>query len=333
MLRYTPPNVKEPVVWCCGVLIEGKVYLFDARVGMAIPNAQGDGVATLEEAMTNPVILERMELPGKSAYGTNREVLVASPTKIGVLLDSGLRYFSPRMKLLQQNLAGKNQTILFRDPAEQAEQWKKALGERCGEVKLWDLPMTVETMLFTNPQFVESTLRSLILFRPEFPLLYARMKQLRGETTDAIHDYIGFRMAEGALMSDKKTPIPKEVQDALDVYATYYLGTSHLEINDPKQAEFFFQRTLAMLPDPGRGQPYFYMYRWGALTNLGRLEQAKGGLDLATAYFGAPNPTTQGHGNLLRARDIVWKNPLSPVAPTLPPPPPPPASGAQAAAK
>ena len=333
MIRYTPEKVKEPVVWCCGVLIDGKVYLFDPRVGMAVPDAKGDGVATLDEAMTNPLILDRMDIPGQSAYGTTRDALAGSPTKIGVMMDSGMRYFSPRMKLLQQNLAGKNQTILFRDPAEQVEQWKKALGGHCGEVKLWELPMTVETLLFTNPQFVESTLRALILFRPDFPLLYARMKQLRGETADAIHDYIGFRFAEKALMRDKKTPIPKEVQDALDVYATFYLGTAHLEINDLKQAEFFFEKTLAMLPEPGRGQPYYNMYRWGAQANLGRIKQAKGELDMATAYFGASDPTPQNHGNLFHARDIVWKNPTGPVAPTLAPPPPSVAGGTQAAVR
>ena len=332
MIQYTPQKVKDPVVWCCGVLIDGKVYLFDPRVGMAIPDAKGDGVATLDEAMTNPLILDRMDIPGQSAYGTTRDALVGSSSKIGILMDSAMRYFSPRMKLLQQNLAGKNQTILFRDPAEQAAQWKQALGPNCGDVRLWELPMMVETLLFTNPQFVESTLRTLILFRPDFPLLYARMKQLRGETPDAIHDYIGFRFAEKAMMQDKKTPIPKEVQDALDVYATYYLGTSHLEINDLKQAEFFFEKTLAMLPEPGRGQPYYNMYRWGAQANLGRIKQAKGELDLATAYLGASDPTSQNHGNLFRAREIVWKNPGGPAAPSLPPPPPPVGGGAQAAA-
>ena len=134
------------------------------------------------------------------------------------------------------------------------------------------------------------------------------------------------------MMQDKKTPIPKEVQDALDVYATYYLGTSHLEINDLKQAEFFFEKTLAMLPEPGRGQPYYNMYRWGAQANLGRIKQAKGELDLATAYLGASDPTSQNHGNLFRAREIVWKNPGGPAAPSLPPPPPPVGGGAQAAA-
>ncbi|MGE3821120.1 MAG: hypothetical protein AB7I30_17035, partial [Isosphaeraceae bacterium] len=110
LITYTPRGAKEPVVWCSAVLVDGKPYLFDARIGLPIPNAQGDGVATLEEAMTDSTILDRMDLPGQSPYGTTRAALLASSSKIGILIDSGSRYFSPRMKLLQQSLAGKDQT-------------------------------------------------------------------------------------------------------------------------------------------------------------------------------------------------------------------------------
>ena len=177
LLTYTPPGLKEPIVWCCVVLIDGKPYLFDTRIGLAIPDAAGTGVATLDEAMTNPAILARMDLPGQSPYGTTREALAASPSKIGVLIDSSPRYFSPRMKLLQASLAGKDVTILFRDPALQRDSFAAALGDRLGKVSLWDLPMEVERLLFTSQSFVTSTQNSLFMFRSEFPLLIARMKR------------------------------------------------------------------------------------------------------------------------------------------------------------
>lgn len=322
LITYTPPGGKTPVVWCEAVLIDKKPYLFDARIGLPIPGPNGDGVATLDEAMTDPRVLDRMDLPGQSAYGTNRAALNGSSSQIGILIDSSNRYFAPRMKLLQESLAGKNLTVLYRDPAEQRDRWLQALGPRAGKVELWELPTTVERLLFSSPQFVEATQRSLFMFRPEFPLIYARMKQLRGELPDSVTDYVQFRFAENPLTVDRKAAIPPEMQKALDVYATYYLGMCHLDQNDPVKAIFFFEKTLQLLPEPGKGQPYYHMYRWGAHANLGRLMEAKGDLPAAIAYYSQADPTTQRHGNLLRARDLLWRSPLASFPAPLPPAPP-----------
>ena len=331
LVTYSPIGVQAPVVWCVAVLIDDVPYLFDPRVGLPVAGPNGEGVATLEQVLADATLLERMDLPGQMPYYTTRASLVGSSTKLGIMIDSGSRYFSPRMKLLQRSLAGKNATILFRDPADQRDHWAKALGKRLGAVGLWDLPLSVETLLFTSPQFVESTQRSLVLFRSEFPLLYARMKQLRGEAPDAVQDYVSFRFAENALMMDKKTPMPLEVQKALDIYATYFLGMCHLEQNNPEKAEFFFEKTLVLLPEPGQGQPYFVFFRWGAQANLARLKEAKGDFAGAVAYFCAKDSTSQRHGNLLRARELVWRDPTAPCPPPLPPAPPPVDPGAETA--
>ncbi|GAC1473696.1 MAG: hypothetical protein NVSMB9_22780 [Isosphaeraceae bacterium] len=321
LITYTPPHLTDPVVWCCVILIDKKPYLFDARVGMPIPNAKGDGVATLDEALTDASILDRMDLPGQSPYGTTRDALLASSTGIGVLIDSSPHYFAPRMKLLQRSLSGKKITILYRDPAEQRDRFAEALGRRSNTVRLWELPMMVEALLFQNSQFVESTKRALFLFKAELPLLYARMKQLRGETPEAIQDYVAFRFAENGTLMDRKTLIPREIQEALDVHATYFLGMCHLDQKEFRRAEFFFEKTLQMLPAPGRNQPYFNMFRWGAQANLARLTEARGDLARAAAYYSLSDPTSQRHGNLVRARELVWKDPTAATPPPLPPPP------------
>jgi hypothetical protein len=325
LITYTPPGLKEPIVWCCVVLIEGKPYLFDTRIGLPIPDAKGTGVATLEEAMTDERILARMDLPAQSPYGTTREALVASPSKIGVLIDSSPRYFSPRMKLLQASLVGKNLTVLYRDPAEQRDKFAEALGPRFGKLGLWELPMMVEALLFTSQAFVTSTQNSLFMFKSEFPLLMARMKQLRGETDAAIADYVDMRFRENATLADKKTLMPPELQQAVDAYASYFLGTCQLDRNDSELARSHFERALALLPEPGRGRPNYNMFRWGAQANLARLMEAKGELGAAVAYYSRPNPTMQQHGNLLRARDLTFADPLAPPPAPLPAAPAPPA--------
>ena len=215
---------RPPVIWVCAALIDGQAYLFDARVGMPIPGPGGEGVATLEQAMTDPAILERMNLPGQSPYATSMASLLASPTKIGVLIDSSQGYFSPKMQLLQAELAGKNRTILHRNASEIRKHFAEVLGDRLGTVGLWTLPAEVETRLFTDSNFVKATAQTLFFLRGELPLLYGRIKQLRGELPEAISDYVSFRFSDSTtLVDDKNQLVPTPVQEGLDVYSSYYL--------------------------------------------------------------------------------------------------------------
>ena len=261
---------KVPIVWVCAALVDDKAYLFDARLGLAIPGPGGEGVATLDQALADPAVLEQMNLPGLAPYGTSRASLLGSPTKIGVLIDSSQGFFSPKMKLLQGELAGSHRTILYCDPADQRDHFTRALGNHAGLVSLWNIPLEVETRLFTDPQFVQAIQASLFLFRAEWPLVYARVKHLRGEFDEAVEDYVRFRFAENLpLVNNKKLAIPKEVQEGLDAYATYYLALAHLERNNIDQAELMFQKALQLLPEPGPKQPYFTMFRRGANANLG----------------------------------------------------------------
>lgn len=339
LITYTPLGSQAPIIWCVAVLIDKTPYLFDPRVGLPIPDARGDGVATLEEALTDPAVLARMDLyaADQPAY-TSRGALLASTTKLGVWVDSSPSYFSPRMKLLQQSLAGKNLTVLYRDPVAQRDRFTEALGRRLGAVTFWPLPIFVEQQLFTNPRFVEATQLALRMFRPELPLVYARMKQLRGETAEAIEAFVAFRFAEGSLLAGVKDPKPaqveqaREIQRALDAHATYFLGTCHLEQKHPGRAAFFFEKTLGMLPKPGPRRLYYYMFRWGAQANLARLKQAGGDRAAAVAYFSQPDPTAQRHGNLLRARDLVWLDPTAPPPAPVPAAPPEPSGPDRAAA-
>jgi hypothetical protein len=310
---------KSPIVWICAALIDDKMYLFDARLGLPVPGPDGTGVATLEDALADPAVLERMNLPGLSPYGTSRASLLGSPTKIGILFDSSRGYFSPKMRMLQRGLTGKHRTILYRDPAEQRDHFAHVLGSRAGVIGLWSLPLEVETRLFTDARYVEAIQSSLVLFQRDFPLVYARVKQLRGELDEAIEDYVRFRFAENApTVNNKKLAIPKEVQDGLDVYATYYLALAHLERKNFDQAELMFKQTLELLPESAPNQPYYHMFRWGANANLGRIYEAKKDRAQAIAHYIEMDPTPQYVGNLVRARELVWADPIAPASAPLP---------------
>ena len=253
LVTFTPPGQKAPAVWLCGVLVGKTLYLFDMRLGRPVPAPDGKGVATLDDALNDPAVLAGLDLPGERAYPASRAALLASPSKIGIWLDSSPGYFSPRMRLLQGHLEGPDRTVLYRDPAEQRDRFAEVLGRWSGGVSLWDVPKDVETRLFTDPGFVEATQRAQPYFYPRFPLVGARMKQLRGDLTGAVEDYVTFSLRDNPTETDKKTPLSASDQRALDVYASYFLGLCHLERNNPRLAETSFERTLKLIPEARRG--------------------------------------------------------------------------------
>ena len=300
-------------VWACAVLIDGKVYLFDPTVGLEVPSADGRGVATLEEAATNPRVLARFQVPGRVYEPTVADL--AAPVRI--LLESSPGAFAPRMRLLQRDLAGKNRMVLYRDPVEQADAFRRALGSRCEGVELWNLPLLVEYNLFHDGNFMTASMYSLEIFNKRWPLLGARLMQLRGDTAAAVQQYVVCRYAERAVETDGKTPIAPQVQRILDIYATYYLALAQLEMGDRTQARKMLEQTMADLPEPSASTRYYFaMFRWGAATNLGMLLAETGEIPLAIRYLTRSTPTPQELGNLIRARDLLLEAPFVPPAET-----------------
>lgn len=311
--------------WITAAIVDDKPYLFDMRIGLEVPSLDGRSVATLDEVIAHPAILERLELPG-SSLGVGAADLTASPSRIGVLVDSSVGYMAPRMRLLQGELRGEDRMILFRDPAEQAKHFARALGPRFGGVFLWNLPIQVEDLLFSDPNFVAATQAALRFFDPKLPLAFARTAQLRGKTEDAISGYRSLRFAEKPETKDGR-PIDPVTQRALDIYASYFLAQIQLDQKNPAAAEDLFRKMLNLVPEPGPGRYFFYMLRWGALNNLARLAEARGDRAAAIAYYVEADSTNglvtpEYHGNLVRARRLVWEDPLAPPATVLPAPPP-----------
>ena len=75
--------------------LTGATIVLDARAAEAARepiSAVFRNNATLEDAMSDPVVLERMSLPGQSPYGTSRASLLGSPTQIGILANAGASF-------------------------------------------------------------------------------------------------------------------------------------------------------------------------------------------------------------------------------------------------
>jgi hypothetical protein len=318
--------------WLSVALVDNKPYLFDCRIGKAILVPDGSRVATLDEAVANPQILANMQIPGVVSYGPRHSDLATG--EMTVLVDLATGYLSPRMRLLEKRLAGKNRMILHRDVAEIRNRFMEVMKPRIKDVRIWDLPIDVEALLFTNPEFVQAAQFTLQIFDFKLPLLDARSAQLRGETTEAIQKFVNMRFAENALLRDRVTPIPPDVQKIIDFYSTYFLALCYLDQSisrndreadlkngDLRQAQFFFNETLRLLPEARPERPFFYMFRWGATTNLGEIYQEKGDLESAIRYLSVSFPTGQNYGNLLTATQDAWDKPFSAIPEPLPPAP------------
>jgi hypothetical protein len=305
-----PPADRRAVVWACAALVDGRPYLFDARIGRPIPKADGSGVATVDDAASDPRILAGLDLPGEFAYVATQSDIAGG--KLTVWTDWSPAYFCARMRNLQENLGGRNRMVVYRDPAAVEAAFAQALGGRFAGIARWDLPLQVNYLLFNDSRFVESSLYAVQFFDAKLPLLPARMYQLRGALDDSVTKYVNFRRPLEPLLINKKQPVPAAVQQSLDQYATYFLGLAKLDQGDADNAEYYFRETLKLLPEPGRDESYIAMYRWGALSNLARLYDDQGKIPLAIRYYSEPKPTAQYHGDLLRARELVWRKPFVP---------------------
>ncbi len=303
----------------CGVLIDGQVYLFDAAQGLAVPGPGGRGVATVAQVVADPTILAAMEIPGEEFAVTHDEL---TRGRLSVLLEATSVSMAQRMRLLQDQLTGDQRMVVYADPSQRAARFQAALGDRLAVVKLWPLPLEVEARLFQDNLFNQASGYGVQLFNARWPLLKARLAQLRGDLDAAVQGYVGFRFADAPTETDGKTPIGPELGEALDAHATQFLALAQLDRGQKEQARFLFRETMRLLPAPGPGRPYFAAFRWGAQGNLGRLLAEAGEGALASRYLSLGEPTPQSLGNRLMARELIWRDPFLPPAELETPPPP-----------
>ncbi len=100
-------------LWACGVVIgDGPdVYLFDPRLGMPVPGANGKGVATLSAVCKDPALLEQLNT-GEHKYDVTAEQARTAELR----LVCSLSEMAPRMKFLEDKVLPPIRVRLARDP-------------------------------------------------------------------------------------------------------------------------------------------------------------------------------------------------------------------------
>ena len=320
--------------WLCGVVIKDQLYLFDAELGLAIPGPGGNGIATLEQVVSDPALVRALDLEGEATY----PVTEAELKSVSVLIDAEPESLSLRMKMLEAALTGKQQVVLTCQPSMLEKDLRKC--KHVSGVSIWRI--SLEAVVFqiaqgmlrqSNPAAMTEHQRVLFIFFPPHPLAEARHLQFEGQFDQQGEDdrpgscqiYARLRLPDkaiesletssdarqilgvnDAMLSKDKKQRQTQLEDSMRIarllksHATYWIGLSHLDAGDyGAAAQWFKERTLEGNPDSP--------WRSGARYNLGRCYEEVGKWQAAREVYLADD-SPQRHGNLLRARWLEEKS-------------------------
>ena len=148
----------EPQASCVGVLVEGKIYLFDPNLGLPLPAPNGVKLdaaggldvqpATLEQLANDAAVWKQLQLDGKKEPAG-----VLTPDgarKVLVLVEGSPLYLARRARLLESRMTGKQKAVLSVDLSAQAARWKACA--QVGEVRVWLHPYAVAFQPNDEPQ-------------------------------------------------------------------------------------------------------------------------------------------------------------------------------------
>jgi hypothetical protein len=209
--------------WLLGICVEGKVYLFDMRLGLPITQGDDPAIATLDEIVLHPEWLQQMSVKG------DYRLTVDDLREPSISVMSDPLFWCRRMRNIEGVLPAKDVCVLY-DPLLGEGKQKGALG-RISEtnhwpvenLKLWQYPRQQVQASQKPSKEAQQELHRLLLplsvpipvkvgqdgkatvGNPENKLQRIRVDQLLGKFTEAITSYNSIRH----LVRD---PAPPEIQ-------------------------------------------------------------------------------------------------------------------------
>jgi hypothetical protein len=127
-----------PRLWACGVVLNGgpDVYLFDPRLGLPLPGANGKGVATLTVVCKDASLLKQLDIDAAHPYDVTAEQARTAELQLVCSLSS----LAPRMAHLQKKLLPPARISLSHDVNGELQVLKNAAAKTEGvtpPVKVW----------------------------------------------------------------------------------------------------------------------------------------------------------------------------------------------------
>jgi len=128
-----------------GVLIGQQVFLFDSKMGLAIPGKNGR-IATLAEAKSDASILDSLDLTLDESLSENRSYPIKSDDlkDVSALICASPEQLSVRMKILENTLSGDKRLVLTKDLEKLNARLES--NEGISATRLWEVPF--QTHLF-----------------------------------------------------------------------------------------------------------------------------------------------------------------------------------------
>ncbi len=208
---------RELLPWSIGVLVGGKVYLFDPRLGIPLHHPKTMAILTLDQCMGDKTLLESQSLtPEESNSEASVYPFVSEDLKgVVAMLDYPLAGFSIRTKFLQDNLAGEDRLALYFSPTEVAKRFAEV--GAIEKVELWALPLEINIFRgvvreaqtrSVRDQFLRGKLQWVTLnesYFDDFPMLReSRVLYLQGKftpdetglTRDCMQEFQSLRYSE-----------------------------------------------------------------------------------------------------------------------------------------
>ena len=298
----------EARFWLPALVLNEELHLFDTRLGLPIPDAGGQRVATLKQASEDDAVLRQLDLEG-APYPITAEML----KHVKAYLVADWFDLSRRALAVDQKLTGDDRVVLAAEPTALAER----LGAvpQIGQVILWELPF--ETLREQLSLLPPARRREVIAFEPlaTRPKLWkARLRHFQGrraggdeQTATEPSDVVDDHGEAAQLYTDKSVrPTDREiarnqsndkrrVDTTAKLSATYWLGL--LLFDDGKydvSAHWFGRPELNDKASP---------WAHGARYNLARTYESQEKLEEAISLL-EQDDSPQQHGNKLRARGL-----------------------------
>jgi hypothetical protein len=300
VILFTPPP--ESTFWLPALVLDKELYLFDTRLGLAIPGPDGKGVATLRQVQQDRQLLRQLDLEG-SPYPMTAEALAnLAPQLVADPFD-----LTKRAWQVETNLAGDERLVLASHPRVLARRLEGLPG--LAEARLWRLPFhTLRDQLSLGPSARRYEALAFEPFAVRPVLWKARTRHFQGRRTigDQSHEDVIDDHREAAQLYTSKSVRPTEreiaqtqsagkrrVDNAAKLNATYWVGLLSFDEERYDVAAHWLSRPELTAP----GSPWFPGTRY----NLARTYEAQKKLKEAIELL-ETDESVQRHGNRLRAR-------------------------------
>lgn len=266
-------------LWLVGALLDNEIYLFDPRLGSAIPSREQNEAsavvrrpASLSEALRDPDVFRQLDFEGQPPYPLSS----ADLENCRVEVIGNTTFWAPRMGRLQASLSGDRSVIIY-DSLESNETGPGLVARVADygsgrysreDISVWEYPermldaaenrgerqrekLLVRELPFRAPVEIlkDEQKQQLRLSRPQAKQYKTRILQLMGSYGDAIESYL-VRRLEGTFSPQLSVPPQiRRMHARAAEDAFFWVGVCQYELGDFHDSSEHFADYLKRYPN------------------------------------------------------------------------------------